>query len=90
MSRRGFGYHTTPVLHDRRLYLQLIHSGGAWVVTELEPKERYNRTLRFVASPVIVAELIVIPSAKGRGVVRLKPSANGIRISLSNSFHDTL
>ena len=30
--RLGFGYHTTPVLHDGRLYLQLIHSGGAWVV----------------------------------------------------------
>ena len=139
--RLGFGYHTTPVLHDSRLYLQLIHSGGAWVVAidaasgrelwkverpsdgtnecehaytspsiwskasdaqlithgndyaighrlidgkelwrvaELNPKERYNRTLRFVASPVVSAGLIVIPSAKGRGVVGLKPGARGI------------
>ncbi len=139
--RLGFGYHTTPVLHDRRLYLQLIHSGGAWVVAidaasgrelwkverpsdgtnecehaytspsiwskasdaqlithgndyaighrlidgkelwrvaELNPKERYSRTLRFVASPVVSEGLIVIPSAKGRGVVGLKPGASGI------------
>ena len=139
--RLGFGYHTTPVLHDGRLYLQLIHSGGAWVVAidaasgreiwkverpsdgtnecehaytspsiwsrasdaqhithgndyafgnrlddvkelwrvaELNPKERYNRTLRFVASPVVSPDLIVIPSAKGRGVVGLMPGASGI------------
>ena len=139
--RLGFGYHTTPVLHEGRLYLQLIHSGGAWVVAidaatgkevwkverksdgvaecehaytspciwrdgkearlithgndyaighrltdgkelwrvaELNPKARYNRTLRFVSSPVATAGLIVIPSAKGRGVVGLKPGASGI------------
>ena len=139
--RLGFGYHTTPVLHADRLYLQLIHSGGAWVVAidaangrelwkverpsdgtnecehsytspciwsdgkqaqlithgndyaighrltdgremwrvaELNPKARYSRSLRFVSSPVASAGLIVIPSAKGRGVVGLKPGANGI------------
>ncbi len=27
-----FGMHSTPVLHGDRLYLQLIHSGGAWVI----------------------------------------------------------
>ena len=27
-----FGMHSTPVLDGDRLYLQLIHSGGAWVV----------------------------------------------------------
>jgi hypothetical protein len=128
-------------LHAGRLYLQLIHSGGAWVVAidatdgkeiwkierksdgvaecehaytspciwtsgsthqlvthgndytighrlsdgqelwrvaELNPKDRYNRTLRFVSSPVATAGLIVIPSAKGRGVVGLKPEAKGL------------
>ena len=30
--RLGFGFHTTPLLFQGRLYLQLIHSGGAWVV----------------------------------------------------------
>ena len=139
--RLGFGFHTTPVLYHERLYLQLIHSGGAWVVSidtatgkevwkverksdgvaecehaytspciwqkgsvqqlithgndyaighrlsdgkelwrvaELNPKDHYNRTLRFVSSPVASSGLIVIPSAKGRGVVGLKPGASGI------------
>lgn len=139
--RLGFGYHTTPLLYAGRLYLQLIHSGGAWVVAidtdngkavwkierssdgvaeckhaysspclwrdgkearlithgndyaighrlsdgkelwrvaELNPKARYNRTLRFVSSPVATSGLIVIPSAKGRGVVGLKPGASGL------------
>ena len=142
--RYGFGYHTTPLLHSGRLYLQLIHSGGAWVVAidtvsgkevwkverasdgvaecehsytspclwqdgkqarlithgndyaiahrltdgkeiwrvgDLNPKSRYNRTLRFVASPVAVPGLIVVPSAKGRGVVGVRPNASGIIMS---------
>jgi len=135
-----FGMHTTPVLYGDRLYLQLIHSGGAWVialdkatgetvwkverksdgrdecehsyaspviwhsdkaaylithgndyaiahrlddgkeiwrVSGLNPKERYNRTLRFVASPVATPELIVVPSAKHGPVVGVKPDAAG-------------
>ena len=142
--RYGFGYHTTPLLHVGRLYLQLIHSGGAWVVSidttngkeiwrvkrpsdgvaecehsytspclwqdgkqarlithgndyaiahrltdgkeiwrvgDLNPKSRYNRTLRFVASPVAVPGLIVVPSAKGRGVVGVRPNAAGLIMS---------
>src|SRR5438552_11949208 len=27
----GFGMTTTPLVHDGTVYLQLIHSGGAWV-----------------------------------------------------------
>ncbi|MHB1422244.1 MAG: outer membrane protein assembly factor BamB family protein [Gemmataceae bacterium] len=27
-----YGMHTTPLLYGARLYLQLIHSGGAWVI----------------------------------------------------------
>jgi outer membrane protein assembly factor BamB len=136
-----FGMHTSPVLYGDRLYLQLIHSGGAWVIAldkntgetvwkvaresdgvaecehsyaspciwhkgdkaylithgndyavahrlengeeiwrvgDLNPKNRYNRTLRFVASPVAVADLIVVPSAKNGPVVGLKPSATGM------------
>ncbi len=142
--RYGFGYHTTPLLHAGRFYLQLIHSGGAWVVSidtangkeiwkverpsdgvaecehsytspclwqdgkqarlithgndyavahrlsdgkeiwrvgDLNPKDRYNRTLRFVASPVAVPGLIVVPSAKGRGVVGVRPNATGLIMS---------
>jgi outer membrane protein assembly factor BamB len=135
-----FGMHSTPVLFRDRLYLQLIHSGGAqvvaleaatgkevwrverksdgraecehsyasptlwqngkeaylishgndyavahrlddgteiWRVGDLNPKERYNPTLRFVASPVAVPDLVVVPSAKNGPVVGLRPDANG-------------
>jgi outer membrane protein assembly factor BamB len=136
-----FGMHTTPLLYEDRLYLQLIHSGGAWVVAldketgkevwkvarksdgreecehsyaspclwhngkeaylithgndyaiahrlsdgaelwrvgDLNPKDHYNFTLRFVASPVAVPDLIVVPSAKNGPVVGLKPDASGL------------
>ncbi len=136
-----FGMHTTPVLYGDRLYLQLLHSGGAWVISidkntgetvwkverksdgvaecehsyaspciwhngdkaylvthgcdyaiahrlengeelwrlgDLNPKNRYNRTLRFVASPVAAADLIVVPTAKNGPVVGVKPSASGM------------
>jgi outer membrane protein assembly factor BamB len=136
-----FGMHSTPLLYQDRLYLQLIHSGGArvvaldkasgkevwnverqsdgrdecehsyaspclwrngkeaylithgndyavahrledgseiWRVGDLNPKDHYNRTLRFVASPVAVADLIVVPSAKRGPVVGVKPGASGM------------
>jgi outer membrane protein assembly factor BamB len=49
-----------------------------WRVGDLNPKGRYNYTLRFVASPVCTPELIVIPSAKRGPVVGLKPDASGL------------
>ncbi|MBG29760.1 MAG: pyrrolo-quinoline quinone [Opitutae bacterium] len=133
--RLGFGFHVTPVLHESRLYLQLIHAGAAllacvspetgkeiwrvdrksdgvaeclhsyasptahrhgdvnvvvthgndycighdpdtgkelWRIGGLNPKDRYNRTLRFVASPVVHQGLVIAPSAKGRGVVGVR------------------
>jgi outer membrane protein assembly factor BamB len=133
--------HTTPLLDRDRLYLQLIHSGGArvvaldkatgaevwkvdrpsdaeaecehsyaspclwrdgdkallithgndyavahrledgkevWRVGGLNPKEHYNRTLRFVASPVAAADLVVVPSAKNGPVVAVRPDAHGL------------
>jgi outer membrane protein assembly factor BamB len=136
-----FGMHTTPVMYGDRLYLQLIHSGGAWVIAldknsgetawkvqrksdgraecehsyaspcighnggkaylithgndyaiahrldngaeiwrvgDLNPKDHYNPTLRFVASPVATPDLIIVPSAKNGPVVALKPSATGM------------
>jgi outer membrane protein assembly factor BamB len=143
-----FGMHSTPLLFKDRLYLQLIHSGGAWVVAidkangkdvwkverksdghdecehsyaspciwrngmdaylvthgndyaiahrlkdgaelwrvaDLNPKDRYNATLRFVASPVATADLIVVPSAKNGPVVAVKPGARGL-IKAGNRF----
>jgi outer membrane protein assembly factor BamB len=49
-----------------------------WRVGGLNPKERYNPTLRFVASPLATPDLIIIPSAKNGPVVGLKPDAAGM------------
>ncbi|MEX2140899.1 MAG: PQQ-binding-like beta-propeller repeat protein [Pirellulales bacterium] len=49
---------------------ELWRSGGLNVGT-------YSRTLRLVASPVAVPGLIVVPSAKGRPVLGLKPTGKG-------------
>ncbi len=136
-----FGLSSTPVLDGDKLYMQLIHSGGAHVIAfdkntgkevwhtkrpsdatdECEQsyasptlyrdgkleyllthgadyiiahnltdgKElwrcgglnphggRYNKTLRFVASPLAVPGLIVVPSAKNGPVMGLKPDSKG-------------
>jgi outer membrane protein assembly factor BamB len=135
-----FGLTSTPVLHQGKLYWQLIHSGGNYVICldaatgkdiwkvdrpsdghsenehsyasaqlwekgsdaylivhgndyttahrldngseiwrlgELNPKTRYNPTLRFVASPVVTPDLIVVPTAKNGPVVGVKPTAQG-------------
>jgi len=141
--RYGFGFHSTTVLHEGRLFLQLIHSAAQlvvcidaksgkelwkverasdgvaecehsyasptayrkgdlnvlithgndycighdpvtgkelWRVAGLNPKNQYNRTLRFVASPVVSQGLLVVPSAKNRGVsvVRLSEAKDRI------------
>src|SRR5262249_45014117 len=49
-----------------------------WRVGDLNPKGKYNPTLRFVASPVAVADLIVVPTAKNGPVVGVKPDAAGM------------
>ena len=142
----GFGMTTTPLVHAGAIYVQLIHSGGAWVVAldaatgkelwkaerksdgvdecehsyasiqfwsggvvvshgndytighdpkdgselwrlgDLNPKEKYNKTLRFVSSPVATPELIVVPTAKGGAVVGLDPRAKG-KIDRQNTAH---
>src|SRR5262249_53006885 len=48
-----------------------------WRVGDLNPKSRYNPTLRLVASPVVTEDLIVIPTAKKGPVVGLSPDARG-------------
>jgi outer membrane protein assembly factor BamB len=48
-----------------------------WRCGELNPKGKYNATLRFVASPVAVPGLIVVPSAKHGPVLGLRPDAQG-------------
>ena len=48
-----------------------------WYCNGLNPKDNYNRTLRFVASPVAAPGLIVVPSAKNGPVLGLKPGGKG-------------
>ena len=146
----GFGMTTTPLVLDGTVYVQLIHSGGAWVVAleaatgrerwkaerpsdgvaecehsyasiqawtadgrtvlvshgndyaighdaktgaelwrlgDLNPKDRYNRTLRFVSSPLATPELIVVPTAKNGQVVGLDPKARG-KVDRQNAAHE--
>ena len=42
-----------------------------------DPELSYNAALRFVASPVAVPGLIVVPSAKGHPVLAIKPDGKG-------------
>lgn len=48
-----------------------------WRVGGLNPREHYVRSLRFVASPVVTPDLIVVPSAKRGPVVAVKPDIHG-------------
>jgi outer membrane protein assembly factor BamB len=48
-----------------------------WRLGDLNPTSRYNQTLRFVASPVVSENLIVVPTAKNGPVVAVKPEARG-------------
>jgi outer membrane protein assembly factor BamB len=48
-----------------------------WRCGGLNPKDKYNPTLRLVASPVAIPGLIVVPTAKGGPVLGLKPDGQG-------------
>jgi outer membrane protein assembly factor BamB len=53
-----------------------LHDGSEiWRCGGLNPKGRYNPTLRLVATPAAVPGLIVVPSAKNGPVLALKPEA---------------
>jgi len=60
---------------------RLTNGSEIWRLGDLNPKGRYNPTLRFVASPVAVPDLIVVPSAKNGPVVGVKPAAKGTIMS---------
>jgi outer membrane protein assembly factor BamB len=49
-----------------------------WRLADLNPKSKYDPTLRFVSSPVATPELIVVPSAKRGPTVGLRPDAGGL------------
>lgn len=58
-----------------------------WRCGDLNPKGKYERTLRFVASPVAVPGFIVVPSAKNYGVLCLKPDGKGDITELPAHHH---
>jgi outer membrane protein assembly factor BamB len=64
--------------NDYAIAHRLDDGSEIWRVGGLNPREAYNPTLRFVATPVVSPDLIVIPSAKDHGVVGLKPDARGL------------
>ncbi len=87
--------YSSPVLYrDANLELLITHGcdyvvahrltdgGEVWRCGGLNPKGRYNPTLRFVASPLAVPGLIVVPSAKNGPVLGLDPASQG---DISNS-----
>ena len=64
---------------------RLTDGGEIWRLGDLNPKNRYNPTLRFVASPVAAPELIVVPTAKSGPIIGIKPEAKGT-IGIGSSF----
>src|SRR5262249_22814162 len=64
--------------NDYAVAHRLSDGAEIWRVGDLNPKDRYNPTLRFVASPLATPDLIVVPSAKGGPVVGVKPDAKGM------------
>ncbi|MDX1501841.1 MAG: PQQ-binding-like beta-propeller repeat protein [Thermoanaerobaculia bacterium] len=59
--------------HDPATGAELWRHGG------LNPQESYNPSLRFVATPAVAGELVVLPSAKNGPVVGLEPAgARGV------------
>ncbi|MEX0678020.1 MAG: PQQ-binding-like beta-propeller repeat protein [Pirellulales bacterium] len=82
--------YSSPTLYrDDQLSLLLTHgcdyivahqlSDGAevWRCGGLNLKSNYNPTLRFVASPLAVPGLVIVPSAKNGPVLALDPRAKG-------------
>lgn len=55
----------------------LVDGSELWRCGGLNPKDNYNKTLRFVASPLAVPGLIVVPSAKNGPVLGLRPGGKG-------------
>jgi outer membrane protein assembly factor BamB len=63
--------------NDYAIAHSLKDGSEIWRLGDLNPKNKYNATLRFVASPVATPDLIVVPSAKNGPVVGVKPDAHG-------------
>jgi outer membrane protein assembly factor BamB len=59
------------IAHDLETGKELWRCGG------LNPKDDYGNTLRFVASPAAAEGLIVVPTAKNKKVVAIRPGGKG-------------
>jgi len=89
-------YASPVVWHGKDKSLLIVHGNDyttgheladgkeVWRVGGLNPKTGYNPTLRFVASPLAVEDLIVIPTAKNGPVVAIHPDGTGL-IEAGNS-----
>jgi hypothetical protein len=53
---------------------KLTDGSEVWRVTGLNPKDKYNRAWRAVASPLVTPDLIVVPSCKNGVTVGIDPS----------------
>jgi outer membrane protein assembly factor BamB len=73
--------------NDYAIGHQLKDGKEIWRVGGLNPKNSYNKTLRFVTTPVATADLIIIPSAKNHGVVGLRPDAKGF-VTTGNQYEN--
>lgn len=56
---------------------RLTDGAEIWRLGDLNSKQKYDNTLRFVATPLAAADLIVVPTAKDGPVVAVKPDARG-------------
>jgi outer membrane protein assembly factor BamB len=64
----------------------LADGAELWRLGDLNPRDSYNKTLRFVSSPVATDALLVVPTAKNGQVVALAPGASG-RIDRAQAAH---
>ena len=92
--------YASPILYrdDRREFLishgadyvvahRLNDGNELWRCGDLNPKGNYNPTLRFVASPVAAAGMIVVPSAKNGPVLALRADVQGDVTGLDSALH---
>jgi|ETNmetMinimDraft_18_1059904.scaffolds.fasta_scaffold00263_9 outer membrane protein assembly factor BamB len=82
--------YASPILYQDGAERQLLIHGAdylsahkledgkeLWRCGSLNPKKGYNKFLRFVASPACEPGLVVIPSAKNKPVLGVKPDGKG-------------
>lgn len=82
--------YASPTLYDDGKLKFLITHGADYVIAHslddghelwrsggLNPKDKYNSTLRLVSSPVAAPGIIVVPSAKNGPVLAIDPKSSG-------------